>query len=146
MDVKHKLQVLDDFWTMVALLESKEEVRNFFKDLLSETEAVMLARRIKIAKLLLKDASYDWIAEMLGAGYSTIAAVHRWLQGGFGGYEKAIQRFEKEFLRKRAVEEKKEEARVPFSREWMRRRYPLHYFLANLFTEDLTPPKRLRRR
>ena len=146
MDSKRKLELMDELWTMIALLETKGEVRNFFKDLLSYTEALMLARRIKIAKLLLRDESYDWIAENLGTGYTTIASVHRWLQGGSGGYELAIHRFEKEFVRQRAVQEQKEAATVPLSKEWMRKRYPLHYFLSNMFAEDMRPPKKLRRR
>ncbi|MEK7170562.1 MAG: hypothetical protein AAB767_04720, partial [Patescibacteria group bacterium] len=49
---KERARILEEFWTMVALLESKEEVKCFFKDLLSATESIMLARRIQIAKLL----------------------------------------------------------------------------------------------
>src|SRR3989344_2691287 len=73
-------ELLNEFWTMIALLETREEVKNFFKDLLSETEAIMLARRLAIAKLLLQDISYAAIEKKLGTSAATIASVHRWLQ------------------------------------------------------------------
>ena len=57
-------KLLGEFWTAVMLLETEGEIRNFFKDLLSETEAVMLARRLKIAKLIYQGKSYDIIEKM----------------------------------------------------------------------------------
>lgn len=50
-NTKEQYRILDEFWTMVALLETKDEVKGFFKDLLSATESIMLARRIQIARL-----------------------------------------------------------------------------------------------
>ncbi len=88
-------KLLNEFWVSVSLLRSKEEIKNFFRDLLSESEALMLARRFEIAKLILEDKSYLEIREKLGAGFSTIGVVHSWLQGGFGGYKKLIDRLEK---------------------------------------------------
>ena len=85
---------------MIALLETKDEVRSFFKDLLSATESVMLARRIQIAKLLLAGWGYDRIEKKMGTGPTTIASVHRWLQGGFGGYTKAIPKLKREIERR----------------------------------------------
>ena len=65
------------------------------KDLLSETEAIMLSKRILIAKYLLEGQSYNEISSKLKAGSGTIARIHRWLNSGFGGYEKAVKQFEK---------------------------------------------------
>lgn len=137
--------LLNELWTMIALLETREEVKNFFKDLLSETEAIMLARRIAIAKLLLRGESYGDIGRQIQAGSGTIASVHRWLQGGFGGYEKGIQKLEQEIERKIKVEEIREKSNEPFTPEWMRRRYPLQYLLTNIVNDiSLAPPKKLK--
>jgi TrpR-related protein YerC/YecD len=137
--------LLDEFWTMVALLESRDEVKNFFKDLLSETEAVMLARRIQIAKLLLQGLGYEEIRTKLKTSYVTISGVHRWLQGGFGGYEKLLPRLQKELKRREEVGRKRLESRIPYSKEWLKRKYPLHYLLVNLVDwTTLRPPKKLR--
>jgi len=144
---EERTKILDELWTIIALLESKEEVKNFFKDLLSETEALMLARRIRIAKLLLSGASYDEIRQKLGVGDATIAQVHRWLQGGFGGYQNLLPRLEKELERRTIVQSKNREAKIPFTSEWLKRRYPLHFFLVNLIDwVKLRPPKKLRKR
>ena len=98
-NAKERYRILDEFWTMVALLETKNEVKSFFKDLLSATESVMLARRIQIARLLLSGIGYDEIQKRIGAAPNTIASVHRWLQGGFGGYVSALPKLEKEIAR-----------------------------------------------
>lgn len=142
---KERYRILDEFWTMVALLDTKGEVKSFFKDLLSATESVMLARRIQIAKLLLSGMGYDEIQNRLGAGPTTIASVHRWLQGGFGGYVSAIPKLEKEMARRDKVLERHQEESVPLSSAWMRKKYPLHYLLVNMLRgdEDTMPPRKI---
>ncbi len=124
------MKYLDLLWTSIAELKSRDEVKNFFKDLLSESEAIMLSRRIMIAKYLLEDKSYDEIAELLHTGKATIASVHRWLVSGFRGYENAVKRF------KTAVDKRynkfKEEPSRPYSFGWLRKKYPLHFLLFNL--------------
>lgn len=142
---KERYRILDEFWTMVALLENKDEVKSFFKDLLSATESVMLARRIQIAKLLLAGWGYDKIQERLGAGPATVASVHRWLQGGFGGYVSAIPKLEKEIARREKVVERRQEESVPLSSAWMRKKYPLHYLLVTMLRgdEDRTSPRKI---
>lgn len=37
-----KMKYLDLLWMSITELQSREEVKNFFKDMLSESEAVML--------------------------------------------------------------------------------------------------------
>ncbi|PIQ68201.1 MAG: hypothetical protein COV91_05340 [Candidatus Taylorbacteria bacterium CG11_big_fil_rev_8_21_14_0_20_46_11] len=144
---KDRYRILDEFWTMVALLESKEEVKHFFKDMLSVTESIMLARRIQIARLLLSGWSYDRIEKRLGTSPTTIASVHKWLQGGFGGYTEAIPKLEKEIARREDVQEKRMEEGVPLSKAWMRKKYPLHYLLVNMLREEeVTPPQKLRKK
>lgn len=91
---KQKIELLNLLWIIIASLKNRNEVKNFFKDLLSETESIMLARRILIAKKLLEGKSYDEIIKELKVGSSTVASVHRWLISGFGGYQKALKRFE----------------------------------------------------
>lgn len=123
------MKYLDLLWTSIAELKSREEVKNFFKDLLSESEAIMLSRRIMIAKYLLEDKSYDEISELLGAGKATIANIHSWLVSGFKGYENAIKKF-KSAVDKRLP--KTEEPSMPYSFSWLRKKYPLHFLLFNL--------------
>jgi len=91
---KEREQLLRDFWTAVSLLDDVDEIQAFFKDMLSETEAVMLARRLKIAMHLFRGMSYDKIQKDMKVSAATIASVHSWLDGGFGGYIRAIRKMD----------------------------------------------------
>ena len=126
-----RMKYLDLLWTSITSLKSREETKNFFKDLLSESESIMLSRRIMIAKCLLENMSYEEIRARMGVGNDNIAKVHSWLASGFGGYEKAVREFNKA-LDKRGVNKIPSQ---PLSFEWLRKKYPLHFLLFNLFLD-----------
>lgn len=98
---KERQQLLREFWTTVSLLGDVDEIQRFFRDLFSETEAVMFARRLKIAKLLMRGKSYGFIEKEMKVSSATIASVHAWLDGGFGGYIRGIQKLESELRRQK---------------------------------------------
>jgi len=130
-----KMKCLDILWTCIASLKTREEVKNFFKDLLTPSESIMLGRRLQIAKMLLEGKSYDFIGESMGAGRATIAGVHQWLNSGFGGYEKALQNFETQ-LKKRFGKKDHYHKETPMSFAWLKRKYPLHFLLFNLLDKE----------
>lgn len=137
---QERMKLLDLLWTSISELKDREEIKNFFKDLLSESEAIMLARRILIAQELLEGKTYDEIMKKHKIGNSTVANVNRWLDSGFGGYEKVLKKFEKateERERKRKLAEEIDERKnVPvMSFTWLRRKYPLHFLLLNLILD-----------
>lgn len=78
----------------LALSEIKDpnEAAEFLRDLLSYKESEMIAKRLKIAELLIKDYTYKNIEEVLKVSATTIARVHEWLQISGEGYQKAIER------------------------------------------------------
>lgn len=125
-----RMKYLDILWTSIAGLESREEVKAFFKDLLSESEAIMLGRRVLIAKALLEGKKYEEIIQDLRVGDDTVGKVQRWLVSGFGGYEKAVTNFQVALDRRKNVERNKN--LQPYSFEWLKRKYPLHFLLFNL--------------
>lgn len=137
-------QMLNTLWTMIALLETRDDVENFFRDLLSETEAIMLARRILIATRLLEGNGYDAICSDLKASPVTVASVHRWLQQG-RGYQHLLPKLQRELERQQKVNERKFASREQFTFEWMKKKYPLHFLLFNLADEArLRAPKKMR--
>jgi len=146
LEIKDRNKLLDEFWTTIALLENVGEIKNFFKDLLSETEALMLARRLRIAQLIYAGWSYDQIEKALHTSTATIATVHSWLDGGFGGYIKGIAKLRVELNRQKSVERQKELAQDPSSFEYLKRKYPLHFLLFNA-ADDIKYrlPRRLRK-
>lgn len=140
MDPKSKMKYLDLLWTSISQLETREETKHFFKDLLSESEAIMLARRIEIAKRLLEGESFDSIIQELKVGKDTIGRVQRWLISGFGGYEKAVSGFQREVDRrfaKASIQNKNQ----PYSFNWIKQKYPLHFLLFNLLSSGKNSKK-----
>lgn len=126
------MKYLDLLWTSIAELKTRGEVKNFFKDLLSETEAVMLSRRIMIAKYLIEDKDYDEITKLMSVSSVTIARVHQWLASGFGGYEVAIKKFNKAVMN-RPMRDHGQKIAEPYTFAWLKKKYPLHFLLFNIF-------------
>lgn len=126
-----KIKYLGEFYSMVAVLRGREDVKNFFKDLLTLSEIVMISRRIQIAKMLLEGNTLDEIRKKLKVGFTTINQVEKWLNNGFGGYKKAIQKYKNKY---KELDEFDKYGEVPFSKEWVRKKYPLHFLLANILS------------
>ncbi len=78
---------------MVSLLRNRDEVKNFFKDLLTLSEVVMISRRIQAAKMMLEGETYEAISKKLKMSTTTIMQVEKWLNNGFGGYKNIIKRY-----------------------------------------------------
>lgn len=93
LNIKEKQELLNLLWTSVEQSRTKKDIENFFKDLLSESEAIMLARRILIAKELLEGKTYEEIMKKFGVGQSTVRNVRLWLESGWGGYERVLKNF-----------------------------------------------------
>ena len=99
----------------------------------------MVGRRIIIAQRLLNGDSYDRIISEMKVGADTIMRVQRWLEDDVEGYEKAVKKLEK-VLESR--QEKIDKAYLdPFSFEGLKKRYPLHFLLFNLFDKHKEKPK-----
>ncbi len=123
-----KKKFLGQFYSMVAMLKNREEVKSFLKDLLTLSEVVMVSRRIEIAKMLLEGFTPLEIKGKLKVGLSTIAHVERWLNQGFGGYKKIIERYNEKYASRKFDPEEM----TPFSPAWVRKKYPAHGLLFNL--------------
>ncbi len=122
-----KKKYLGEFYTMVSLLKSRDEVKEFFKDLLTLSEVVMISRRLQAAQMLLEGFTYDEISRKMKMGLATIGQVEKWLNNGFGGYKKVIQRYKTGKLG--GIEKM---PAPPFSWQHLKRKYPLHFLLLNL--------------
>lgn len=87
---REKLKKL--LFTKIAKLKNQQEVGDFLDDLLTESEIVMIIRRLEIAKMLLDNYLYYQIRDELGVGYDTIRLVRGKLETGSGGYINFIKR------------------------------------------------------
>lgn len=86
-----KVTMLQQVFAAALRLKNKHEMVQFFKELLFDSEMVMLGRRLEIAHMLLANATYDEIRRELKVGDTTIAAVRYSLDNGLGMVSKAIQ-------------------------------------------------------
>lgn len=92
LDKKEKEQLLDNLFEAIKHLKSKQDIVDFFRDLLTESEAIMLARRVQIAQMILDNKSFYDIKTELGASFDTINSVKRFVEYGSDGYKKVIER------------------------------------------------------
>ena len=88
-EYNHMLNLL---YSKMSKLNSKQKVADFLSDLLTESEQVMILRRLQIAKLLLEGKTYYEIRMALGVGISTIKNVRHKLDFGNGGYINFIKK------------------------------------------------------
>ena len=121
---EERIKTLDALYTAIEAVHGRSAMKIFLRDLLTESERVMLGRRILIARLLLQNETYDSIRQRTGAGYATIERVHRWLRDQLPGYETAILAMEEEFGKR---DFKRKYAKSVLFR--LKRRYPLHFLL-----------------
>jgi len=120
---------LRQMFKAIAKLNTEKEVENFFRDLLSLSELVMLARRIQIALLLLRGYTHEVVIDVLKVGRCTIVSVDRWLNKGFGGYRNLIKKAKAKGVRVNY----KEDFDISFAK--LRHSYPAHFWLINLLIE-----------
>ena len=121
---KERIATLDALYTAAGTVRGRTAMKLFLRDLLTESERVMLGRRIIIARLLLQNETSDSIRQRTGAAYNTIERIRRWLQDQIPGYGTAIAAMEEEFGRR---DFKRKYAKSMLFR--FKRRYPLHFLL-----------------
>ena len=85
-------KILYQLCLAIAEIKDPNEAAELLRDLLSYKESEMIAKRLKIAELLIKHYTYQDIQEILKVSATTIARVHEWLQISGDGYQKAIAR------------------------------------------------------
>ncbi|MCR4264310.1 MAG: YerC/YecD family TrpR-related protein [Candidatus Roizmanbacteria bacterium] len=82
----------DSLFAAVLKLETLDEVRMFFRDLLTEQEIEEFANRWKVAQMLSEKVPYSTIERETGMSSTTIARVNKYLTGKFGGYKHMISK------------------------------------------------------
>lgn len=125
---KMLIEILDTLYTAASSVKGRDAVKSFLRDLLTESERVMLGRRILIARKLIAGQDYDSIQQQLGVGRDTIGRVQRWLSDQMPGYEDAIKGLEHELeKRRRRNDDKYLYATSALYR--LKKKYPLHFLL-----------------
>lgn len=76
----------------IASVRSPVEAASLVKDLLTESEVGMLAKRLEIARLLMRGLTFEEITEGLKVSHATVARINHWLQNSGEGYRLAVER------------------------------------------------------
>jgi len=109
-------------------LKKPEEAARFLQDLLSAAEAEMLAKRVKIAKLLINGSTYEEVQRDLKVAKGTVARVSTWLALSGDGFR---------LVEKRSKSSQPSAVKESVDDVWrmMKRRYPLHLWPEILIEE-----------
>ena len=89
---RRQMRAEDALFEAVISLKTREECRNFFKDLCTPAELQALVDRWQVVEYLEQGLPYRKIHDLTGVSVTTIGRVARFLSDGFGGYQVAIKR------------------------------------------------------
>ncbi len=131
-----RIQMIGEFYDTIDFLKNRDEIRLFFKSLLTADEIANLMRRIEIAVLLSAKFTYDQIMETLGVGKPKIASVHKNLLQDDSGYKIIIKRLI-ENRKNRLIKIKKENKDNLSQFKTLKKKYPVHFLLPNLLDAAL---------
>jgi TrpR-related protein YerC/YecD len=96
-DKKIKASAADELFEALLLLENKDEVARFMRDLCTPQEISTLAERWRVCKLLAQDTlSYREIHQLTGASLTTITRIARFLRNeSHQGYTAVLRKVKK---------------------------------------------------
>ena len=129
-----KTKCLDALFNAVKHAKEKDMVSRFLSDILTESEQVMLGRRILIAAKLLENQTYDKIVREMNVGQDTVYRVKKWLGGRHKGYEKVVEKIKKIAGPRKQKSEFKDYYPTGGFAE-VKRRYKNYYWLSDLLDE-----------
>jgi len=121
---KQRIEVLDTLYTAAGAVKGRQAMKLFLRDLLTESERIMLGRRILIARKLIAGESTRSIEDELHVGRDTVGRVQRWLLDQLPGFEQAVAGLEHE-LKKRNFNKRYAESAL-FR---LKKKYPAHFLL-----------------
>lgn len=87
-------EMLDDFFSALEKLESREDYYRFFEDVCTISEIQAISQRFAVAKRLAANETYTTIADETGASTATISRVKKSLNYGADGYKLVLRRME----------------------------------------------------
>lgn len=84
-----------DLINAFGLMNNSVDSALLLQDLLTESEIKNLAKRLRIAKLLLADQTHEQIVSEIHCSYATVGKVASWFNMGGQGLRRVIQRLPK---------------------------------------------------
>lgn len=96
LDQKTLYQISERLFSAVKHLKHESEVSQFFSDLLTKTERIMLAKRLAIVVMLESNYPFKVISRALKVSEATISNMRDRFDRGGDGYRLVLGRFKRE--------------------------------------------------
>lgn len=125
-----------NFAKALSSVRNSVEAANFIRDLLSEAEVVMLARRLQVARLLMNGYTYEDIEKEMKVSNTTIAKVQTWLNLYGDGYRTIVERTKNQVVAKN---------KEPLSWSKVKKKYPMYFWPELLLKEVVNSANRRER-
>lgn len=121
--------LISDLLAAFQIIRNSDEVIQFIQDLFTRKEVAFFSKRLRIAKLLLEDKTYNEVITAVHTSHATVAKVAAWLSQKGEGFRSVIDKLPKQV-------ENSEDSLV--SAEWynLMRRYP-RYFWPQLLIKEV---------
>ncbi len=94
---EEQVDLIFDLINAISLVKNPDETAALLEDLLTSTEIKNLAKRLRIAKLLLAGKTHEEIIDLLHCSYATTAKVNMWLKQRGEGFKKIIAKLPKQY-------------------------------------------------
>lgn len=117
-------ETLKKLYTAASAIKSQKRMEQFLKEILTDSEQLMLGRRVWIAQMLLSGYLQDEICEKLECSPSTVRRISKWLNTKLPGYGEAVS--------SRGRRTKVSEQIDPTSFKALRKKYPMHFLFFNV--------------
>lgn len=114
-------EIITDLCEAMAQTKTAAEAAEVLTDLLGRQELEMVARRLRVAELLLDDLTYQDISKDLKISAATIARVQAWLSEAGEGYRKIVKRI-------KGIRGSRRENARPFQPSGFKKKYPLYFW------------------
>ena len=89
--MENKNNQWNDIITVLSQMDSRADISNFLKDIMTPKELVEFTNRFQVAQMLDEKITYTQIEKQTGMSSTTIARVSKFLSGNNSGYKKALQ-------------------------------------------------------
>jgi TrpR-related protein YerC/YecD len=88
---KLKSGACQELYSALAKAQTREEIAQLLRDVLTYEEIEEAARRLQVARLLDKKQTFRDISAQTKMSTATIARINWWLHHGTGGYRLALE-------------------------------------------------------
>lgn len=92
MSVKNYKPMLSELYKEIIKISDERECELFFEDLCTVKELESMSQRLKAAKMLLENKTYNEIIEETEISSATLSRVSKCVRYGEGGYKNVIEK------------------------------------------------------